>query len=202
MALMLGASVGEKIRYYRQQAGMTQRQLAELCKISEPAIRNYELGNRVPDYETLQVIADALRVGYYAIADINLSDINGVMQVVFELETYCGLYPKEVNGELHLVFRDSIPMELSADEMDLASLDFGKVLQLRLRDFLKACERRNAGKISYEQFAIWKSKYPLYLSDCNEKQTTPEEVKEISETPTGETQRPKKRRKRKINNGK
>lgn len=202
MTLMLGASVGEKIRYYRQQAGMTQRQLAELCEISEPAIRNYELGNRVPDYETLQVIADALRVGYYAIADTNLSNINGVMQVIFELETYCGLCPKEVNGEIHFVFRDSLPMEISADRVDLASLDFGKALQLRLRSFLKVCERYDAGEISDEQYALWKSKYPLYLSDCNREQAAPEEAGEISETPTGEQQSPKKKRKRKINNGK
>jgi transcriptional regulator with XRE-family HTH domain len=198
MALTLGATVGEKIRYYRQQAGMTQRQLAELCEISEPAIRNYELGNRVPDYDTLQVIADALRVGYYAIADINLSDINGVMQALFVLETYCGLCPKEVDGEIHLVFRNSLPVEISAQDVDLETLDFGKILQFRLRDFLKVCEQHNAGAMSDEQYALWKSKYPLYLSDCGGEKA----ITKASETPAAEQQRPKKKRKRKINNGK
>jgi transcriptional regulator with XRE-family HTH domain len=198
MELMLGATVGEKIRYYRQQAGMTQRQLAELCEISEPAIRNYELGNRMPDYDTLQVIADALRVGYYAIADINLSDINGVMQTLFVLETYCGLCPKEVDGEIHLVFRNSLPVEVSAQDVDLETLDFGKLLQFRLRDFLKVCEQHNAGAMSDEQYALWKSKYPLYLSDCGGEKV----IAKASETPAAEQQRPKKKRKRKINNGK
>jgi transcriptional regulator with XRE-family HTH domain len=198
MALTLGATVGEKIRYYRQQAGMTQRRLAELCEISEPAIRNYELGNRVPDYDTLQVIADALRVGYYAIADINLSDINGIMQALFVLETYCGLCPKEVDGEMHLVFRNSLPVEISAQDVDLETLDFGKILQFRLRDFLKVSEQHNTGAISDEQYALWKSKYPLYLSDCGGEKV----IAKASETPAVEQQRPKKKRKRKINNGK
>lgn len=124
------------------------------------------------------------------------------MQVIFELETYCGLCPKEVNGEIHFVFRDSLPMEISADGIDLSSLDFGKALQLRPRSFLKVCERYDAGEISDEQYALWKSKYPLYLSDCNREQTAPEDAVEISETPTGEQQSPKKKRKRKIKNGK
>lgn len=194
MTLTIGAAVGEKIRYCRQQAGMTQKQLAELCEISEPAIRNYELGNRMPDYETLREIADALRVGYYAIADIDLSDINGVMQALFELETYCGLYPKEVDGELHLVFRDSIPIGIPAGGAELSSLDFGKALQYRLRDFLKACERHSTGEMTDEQYALWKSKYPLYLNDC----AWNGETAKGSETPAEDTERPKKKRKRKI----
>ncbi len=100
------------------------------------------------------------------------------------------------------MFRYSLPMELSADEKDLASLDFGKALQLRLRSFLNVCERHDAGEISDEQYALWKSKYPLYLSDCVEEKPAPEEVIEISEIPAGERRPPKKKRKRKINIGK
>ena len=41
------SSVGERIRYYRKRAQLTQKQLAEACGITEPAIRNYELGNPI-----------------------------------------------------------------------------------------------------------------------------------------------------------
>ena len=47
------ATLGERIRYYRKRKGMTQKQLADLCQITEPAIRNYELDNRIPGYDTL-----------------------------------------------------------------------------------------------------------------------------------------------------
>ena len=66
MKLPVDAVLGERIRFYRQQAGLTQKGLADLCGISESAIRNYELGNRVPDFLTVRNIAERLRVSYYA----------------------------------------------------------------------------------------------------------------------------------------
>ncbi len=38
-------TVGEKIRKYRLKLNISQKLLASWCKISEPALRNYELGN-------------------------------------------------------------------------------------------------------------------------------------------------------------
>lgn len=53
---------GEKIKYYRNLRGLTQKQLGEKCGLSEPAIRNYELGNRTPSPQQLEKIAAALNV--------------------------------------------------------------------------------------------------------------------------------------------
>ena len=53
---------GEKIKYYRNLRGLTQKQLGEMCGLSEPAIRNYELGNRTPSPQQLEKIAAALNV--------------------------------------------------------------------------------------------------------------------------------------------
>ena len=86
MGLPVDATLGEKIRFYRQQAGLTQKGLADLCEVSESAIRNYELGNRVPDFLTLKIIAEQLRVSYYAIADVNLTELDEAVQALFKLE--------------------------------------------------------------------------------------------------------------------
>ena len=86
MGLPVDATLGEKIRFYRQQAGLTQKGLADLCEVSESAIRNYELGNRVPDFLTLKTIAEQLRVSYYAIADVNLTELDGAVQALFKLK--------------------------------------------------------------------------------------------------------------------
>ncbi len=51
---------GETIKYYRNLRGLTQKQLGEKCGLSEPAIRNYELGNRTPSPQQLEKIAAAL----------------------------------------------------------------------------------------------------------------------------------------------
>ena len=102
MGLPVDATLGEKIRFYRQQAGLTQKELADLCEVSESAIRNYELGNRVPDFLTLKNITEQLRVSFYAIADVNLTDLNGAVQALFKLEEIYGLYPVEIDGHTEL----------------------------------------------------------------------------------------------------
>ena len=106
--LSINSTLGERIRFYRQQAGLTQKELAGLCEVSESAIRNYELGNRVPDFLTLHAIAEKLRVNYAAIAGEKVTDLEGVLQALYKLEEIYGLYPTEVDGHIHFVFRDSI----------------------------------------------------------------------------------------------
>lgn len=53
---------------------MTQKQLASLCGISEPAIRNYELGNRTPSEKIMKILAKALNIDYAVLLTSSLSD--------------------------------------------------------------------------------------------------------------------------------
>lgn len=55
-------TTGERIRHIRNERGISQKQLSEMCGLSEPAIRNYELGNRKPSAQILDKIAAALAV--------------------------------------------------------------------------------------------------------------------------------------------
>ena len=50
-------SIGSKIRLYRKYRGLTQKELGDACGLNESTIRNYELGNRYPDKQTLTQIA-------------------------------------------------------------------------------------------------------------------------------------------------
>ena len=45
-------SIGEHIKEIRLSKGLTQKQLGELCGMSESMIRQYELGYRNPKRET------------------------------------------------------------------------------------------------------------------------------------------------------
>lgn len=54
--------IGEKIKKIRIKNCLTQKQLGEKCGLSEPAIRNYELGNRTPSPQQLEKIAAVLNV--------------------------------------------------------------------------------------------------------------------------------------------
>lgn len=55
-------TIGEKIRYFRQNRGMTQSQLAQLADIHPVSIRKYETNKMQPQSAQTERIADALWV--------------------------------------------------------------------------------------------------------------------------------------------
>ena len=55
-------TIGEKIKYFRCQIGITQGKLAELTGIHPVSIRKYETNGMVPGIERLSLIAKALNV--------------------------------------------------------------------------------------------------------------------------------------------
>ncbi len=52
----------QTLRNLREQSGLTQEQLAASLGISKSAVSMYEQGNRQPDFETLEAIADHFNV--------------------------------------------------------------------------------------------------------------------------------------------
>lgn len=50
------------LKYLRQRSGMTQLELANKLQVSKSTISMYENGNREPDFETLEFIADIFNV--------------------------------------------------------------------------------------------------------------------------------------------
>lgn len=201
MGLPVDATLGEKIRFYRQQAGLTQKELAGLCEVSESAIRNYELGNRVPDFLTLKTIAEQLRVSYYAIADVNLTELDGAVQTLFKLEEIYGLYPAEVDGHIHFVFRDSVALEDFQKNPDIALGGIGAMLQQRVRGFMKVRVLHDAGELTDEEYELWKSKFPAFMEDLQNRTCGAGGDSDIDPVPPSEPKSPERSRKRKINNG-
>jgi transcriptional regulator with XRE-family HTH domain len=54
--------IGQRIKFFREEAGLTQHQLAERADVSREAIGNYENGRRVPPVDIAQRIATALEM--------------------------------------------------------------------------------------------------------------------------------------------
>ena len=206
MGLPIDATLGERIRFYRQQAGLTQKELAGLCEVSESAIRNYELGNRVPDFLTLHTIAEKLRVNYAAIAGEKVTDLEGALQALYKLEEIYGLYPTEVDGQIHFVFRDSVAVDKFKPNLDTVMGSPGELLQYRVLGFMKACALHDAGELTDEEYALWKSKFPAFLSDFYDfrKQAGRAEGETFEGdalVPSEKPQSPERSRERKINSG-
>lgn len=50
----------EKLKAYRDAAGLSQDELAELTGITQASINHYEKGNRVPSWNVIQALSAAL----------------------------------------------------------------------------------------------------------------------------------------------
>ena len=88
-------NTGELIRFYRKRKHLTQAGLGEAAGLSEPAIRNYELGNRTPDRGQLEKISRALGVTPDSLVRYEIESAKDVLGVLFQLEDEFGLVPQE-----------------------------------------------------------------------------------------------------------
>lgn len=88
-------NTGELIRFYRKRKHLTQAGLGEAAGLSEPAIRNYELGNRTPDRGQLEKISKALGVTPDSLVRYEIESAKDVLGVLFQLEDEFGLVPQE-----------------------------------------------------------------------------------------------------------
>lgn len=55
-------TVGQKIAFYRNASGLSQRSLAKKCDLTSPAINQYENEKRTPDLKSFVVICKTLGV--------------------------------------------------------------------------------------------------------------------------------------------
>lgn len=141
-------TIGQKIKKYREAKSLTQKQVALRAGMSEPAIRNYELGNRTPSAKQIEKIALSLDVSPFAISNPDLESYVGVMHALFYLEENYGVIPGEIDGEICLRFKDKFSTISSDVEKWLKEY---KAVQNALDDDIEKAEAY------YEE---WKNSYP------------------------------------------
>ena len=174
------SKVGERIRYYRTKAGMTQKALANACGISEPAIRNYELGNRTPSFDTLDDIASALCVSYYALADPDLAALAGVLHCFFRLEYAHGLKPVEIDGKAGLIIDPAYYGHENS------------YIQQMLNNWLSARNKYDSGEWTKEQYEDWESRFPIVLSNDVQDHNTDSGDRDLQDVRKDKKRRPRK----------
>ena len=130
-------TVGEKIKKFRTEKKLSQKQLAMMVGISEPAIRNYELGNRQPSVKQLEYIAGALGISPFALSDPDLDSYIGFMHALFAAEDMYGLQIGEIEGVLCLLL----------DKNDSAY----RSLYDRFLDWKKEAAKLKLGEITKEE---------------------------------------------------
>lgn len=110
---------GDKIKIYRNQQKLTQKQLAEKAGVATISIQQYELNTRRPKIETLQKIATALNV--------SIDSIRSDSDLVFDsLSTALNTMVDSIN---HTMITDTVTStDLDFDELQLLIANNAKKL--------------------------------------------------------------------------
>ncbi|MDD6808371.1 MAG: helix-turn-helix transcriptional regulator [Oscillospiraceae bacterium] len=137
--------VGEKIRKFRTEKGLSQKELAKMAGLSEPAIRNYELGNRTPSDKQIDAIAGALDISPFAISNPDIESYIGVMHTLFALEEEYGATLVCEPGATYITF------------------PAGSDLRSRLSDWGEVFSKLKDGSMTKEEYEEWKNTYPKSL---------------------------------------
>jgi transcriptional regulator with XRE-family HTH domain len=78
--------------------------------MSEPAIRNYELGNRQPNQKQLQKIAGTLELSPFALSDPDIESYHSLMHMLFATEDMHGIKPIEKDNQVFLTAENKNPI--------------------------------------------------------------------------------------------
>ena len=99
-------AIGQRIRFFRNRKGMTQKQLGEvlgfLGKTSDVRIAQYESESRVPKHDLVKEMAGIFDVSTHALTVPDIDTYIGLMHTFFALEDMYGLKIDEMDGEVVL----------------------------------------------------------------------------------------------------
>ena len=149
--------LGELIRFHRLLNNLTQKDLAEKCGLNESTIRNYELGNRCPDEETLLKIADALHINYYTLAEPTPENPAGALHMLFDLEVLYGLVPEVMDGKLCLTFEEPSEQATSDDKIKI------QALKSLIEEWHLTRNKWKENEIDFFSYLNWVSKHPEHI---------------------------------------
>lgn len=83
-------TLGEKIKYYRKQAGFTQKKLAEELDLAVGTIQQYEYNKRVPSMKRLEEIAVVLNINFLSLIedDFTQTDSNEAEEKLQDIKEF------------------------------------------------------------------------------------------------------------------
>ncbi len=151
-------AIGERIHFFRNMRGMTQKYLGMLLgfpeKSADVRLAQYETGARTPKADLTASLANALDVSPQALAVPDIDSYIGLMHTLFTLEDRYGLKIDEADGEVCL----KVDVRKNKDAARLYEL---------LCAWRQAAAMLKAGEITPEDYDRWRYHYPEYdTSQC------------------------------------
>lgn len=146
-------AIGERISFFRNLRGMTQKFLGMQVgfpeKSADVRLAQYETGTRTPKADMTAALADTLDVSPQALAVPDIDSYIGLMHTLFTLEDRYGLEVCESDGEVHL----RVNVRKNKDAAQLHEM---------LCAWRQAAAMLKAGEITQEEYDRWRYHYPEF----------------------------------------
>ena len=146
-------AIGERIRFFRNLRGMTQKYLGMQVgfpeKTADIRMAQYESGSRTPKSELTENLAGVLGVSPLALSVPDIDSYLGLMHTLFTLEDRYGLTVEK--GENGVSMR--VDPRKGKDAAELSEM---------LNAWAEQAEKYRNGDISREDYDKWRYNYPQY----------------------------------------
>lgn len=144
-------AIGERIRFFRNLKGMTQKYLGIQVgfpeKTADIRMAQYESGSRTPKADLTNTLANVFEVSPQALTVPDIDSYNGLMHTLFTLEDLYGLKITELDGEVCLHLDKGMGTNyITMFEMFSA--------------WKEQTEKYRNGEITKEEYDHWRYNYP------------------------------------------
>ena len=146
-------AIGERIRFFRNLRGMTQKYLGQMVgfpeKTADIRMAQYESGSKSPKAELTENLAGVLGVSPLALSVPDIDSYLGLMHTLFTLEDRYGLTVE--TGEIGVSLR--VDPRKGKDAAELFEM---------LTVWAEQAEKYHNGEINREDYDKWRYNYPKY----------------------------------------
>ena len=163
-------AIGERIHFFRNMRGMTQKYLGQLLgfpeKSADVRLAQYETGARTPKADLTASLANALDVSPQALAVPDIDSYIGLMHTLFTLEDRYGLKIDESAGEICL-------------KVDVRKNKDAARLHEMLCAWRQAAAMLKAGEITQEEYDRWRYLYTEFDTTKRWAKVTSQELSDM-----------------------
>ena len=147
-------AIGERIRFFRNLRGMTQKYLGTVVgfpeKTADIRMAQYESGSRTPKADLTENLAGVLGVSPLALSVPDIDSYLGLMHTLFTLEDRYGLTIEKGENGVSMC----VDPRKGKDAAELSEM---------LNAWAEQAEKYHNGDISREDYDKWRYNYPKYV---------------------------------------
>ena len=146
-------AIGERIRFFRNLRGMTQKYLGTVVgfpeKTADIRMAQYESGSRTPKADLTENLAGVLGVSPLALSVPDIDSYLGLMHTLFTLEDRYGLTIEKGENGVSMC----VDPRKGKDAAELSEM---------LNAWAERAEKYRNGDMSREDYDKWRYNYPKY----------------------------------------